>query len=115
MTATAKVFMSGRSQAVRLPKEFRFDVDEVQIERTKDGILLRTKTKLELFREYVARPSNLGEDFVVDRSVGLNDDSNRPIPFSDWTDADWTALDERRAVKVTTKSSARKTAKVAKK
>jgi hypothetical protein len=34
MAATAKVFMSGRSQAVRLPKEFRFDVDEVQIERT---------------------------------------------------------------------------------
>jgi antitoxin VapB len=29
----AKVFWSGRSQAVRLPKEFRFDVEEVRIRR----------------------------------------------------------------------------------
>lgn len=30
---TAKVFMSGRSQAVRLPAAYRFDVDEVFIRR----------------------------------------------------------------------------------
>jgi antitoxin VapB len=30
---TAKIFWSGRSQAVRLPKEFRFDSDEVRIRR----------------------------------------------------------------------------------
>ena len=30
---TAKIFMSGRSQAVRLPSEFRFEVDEVYIRR----------------------------------------------------------------------------------
>ncbi len=29
--STAKVFMTGRSQAVRLPKEFRFDGSEVEI------------------------------------------------------------------------------------
>ena len=40
---TAKVFMSGRSQAVRLPKAYRFDTDEVPIEKVKDGILLRPK------------------------------------------------------------------------
>jgi antitoxin VapB len=96
MTATAKVFMSGRSQAVRLPKEFRFDVDEVQIERTKDGILLRTKTKLELFREYVAKPG-VGNDFLVDRNAGLKDDTNRPDPFADWTDKNWADLEARRS------------------
>ena len=30
---TAKIFMTGRSQAVRLPAEFRFDTDEVFIRR----------------------------------------------------------------------------------
>ena len=37
---TAKVFWSGRSQAVRLPKEFRFDTDEVQIRRQGNAIIL---------------------------------------------------------------------------
>ena len=33
MRQTAKVFMNGRSQAVRLPKEFRFEGTEVAIRR----------------------------------------------------------------------------------
>ncbi|MGA8044381.1 MAG: AbrB family transcriptional regulator [Terracidiphilus sp.] len=33
MTKTAKLFMNGRSQAVRLPKEFRFEGKEVTIRR----------------------------------------------------------------------------------
>lgn len=37
----ARVFQSGNSQAVRLPKEFRFDVDEVEIFRRGDEIVLR--------------------------------------------------------------------------
>lgn len=39
--ATAKVFMSGRSQAVRLPKEFRFSCDEVTVSREGDAVVLR--------------------------------------------------------------------------
>jgi antitoxin VapB len=43
---SAKVFMTGRSQAVRLPKAYRFDSDEVLIERQPDGALvLRPKPK----------------------------------------------------------------------
>lgn len=39
---TAKLFLNGRSQAVRLPKAFRFEgVTEVQIERDGDAIILR--------------------------------------------------------------------------
>lgn len=38
--ATAKVFWSGRSQAVRLPKEFRVDGDEVRIRREGTNIIL---------------------------------------------------------------------------
>lgn len=40
MTATAKLFKSGRSQAVRLPKEFRFEGKEVRIRRHGRGVLL---------------------------------------------------------------------------
>lgn len=39
--ATGKVFMSGRSQAVRLPKEYRFSCDEVDITREGDALVLR--------------------------------------------------------------------------
>lgn len=37
---SAKIFWSGRSQAVRLPKEFRFDVDEVRIRREGMALVL---------------------------------------------------------------------------
>lgn len=37
---TAKVFWSGRSQAVRLPKAFRFDTDEVRIRRQGSAVIL---------------------------------------------------------------------------
>ena len=37
---TAKIFMTGRSQAVRLPKEFRFEGREVRIRRVGTGVLL---------------------------------------------------------------------------
>ena len=37
---TARLFASGRSQAVRLPKEFRFDGAEVAIKRFGNGVLL---------------------------------------------------------------------------
>ena len=37
---TAKVFWSGRSQAVRLPKEFRFDSAEVHIRRHGNAVIL---------------------------------------------------------------------------
>lgn len=37
---TAKVFWSGRSQAVRLPKAFRFDAEEVRIRRHGAAIVL---------------------------------------------------------------------------
>jgi len=39
---TAKLFKNGRSQAVRLPKEFRFEGDQVRVRRVKEGVLLQT-------------------------------------------------------------------------
>jgi antitoxin VapB len=40
MRVTAKLFRSGRSQAVRLPKEFRFEGDEVRIRREGRRVVL---------------------------------------------------------------------------
>jgi antitoxin VapB len=42
---TAKVFKAGNSQAVRLPKEFRFASDEVEIFRRGDEVVLREKPR----------------------------------------------------------------------
>ena len=39
-THRAKLFWNGRSQAVRLPKEFRFTGDEVEIRRDGDAVIL---------------------------------------------------------------------------
>ena len=41
--ATAKVFRSGNSQAVRLPKQFRLNADEVEIFRRGDELVLRER------------------------------------------------------------------------
>lgn len=51
---TAKLFINGKSQAVRLPKEFRFEGKEVYIKKTKEGVLLLPKRKNDarFFRMY---------------------------------------------------------------
>lgn len=40
MGATGKIFKHGRSQAVRLPKEFRFDCPEVRVSKVGDKVIL---------------------------------------------------------------------------
>ncbi len=45
MTQFAKIFKSGGSQAVRLPKEFRFEAEEVEIFREGEAVILRPKTE----------------------------------------------------------------------
>jgi antitoxin VapB len=39
-TGIAKLFQNGRSQAVRLPREFRFEGGEVRVRRVAEGVLL---------------------------------------------------------------------------
>ena len=40
---TAKIFENGRSQAVRLPKKFRFNTDEVVVQQLGDAVILVPK------------------------------------------------------------------------
>ena len=42
---TAKVFTTGGSQAIRLPKEFRFEGEEVYIRREGNAVILEPKSK----------------------------------------------------------------------
>ncbi len=39
-TGIAKLFRNGRSQAVRLPREFRFEGSQVRVRRLAEGVLL---------------------------------------------------------------------------
>lgn len=61
---TAKVFENGRSQAVRLPKECRFDTDEVAVNRIGDIVMLMPKTnKWDSFMQAI---DLFSEDFLED-------------------------------------------------
>ena len=59
--ATAKVFTTGRSQAVRIPKEYRFACDEVLIERDGERVILTPRPRS--WREYFARATRFTEDY----------------------------------------------------
>ena len=45
MADTAKIFISGRSQAVRLPKDYRFNGTEVYIKKEKGKVILSEKSQ----------------------------------------------------------------------
>ncbi|CAN5377963.1 AbrB/MazE/SpoVT family DNA-binding domain-containing protein [soil metagenome] len=45
MPRTAKVFMTNRSQAVRLPKEYQFSTDEVFIRRDGEDVILSPRPR----------------------------------------------------------------------
>jgi antitoxin VapB len=59
---TASVFWTGRSQAVRLPKEFRFEGDTVLVRREGSSVIL--EPNLEWPEGYVESFAGVSEDFV---------------------------------------------------
>ncbi len=67
---TAKIFENGRSQAVRLPKECRFNTDEVNVNRIGDIVLLMPKTNR--WSSFMQAIDMFSEDFMENgRSGGL--------------------------------------------
>lgn len=67
---TAKLFINGRSQAVRLPKEFRFDEDEVFITKVDDMVILYPRRKgWDLLVRGIER---FTDDFMTDRAEPAN-------------------------------------------
>lgn len=61
---TARVFSNGRSQAVRIPKEYRFQTDEVFINKIGDALVLTPVDALAAAFDKGA--SMLTEDFLAD-------------------------------------------------
>lgn len=58
----AKIFENGRSQAVRLPKEYRFDNEEVFVKRIGEMVVLIPKDKIwDIFLEGL---DEFSEDFL---------------------------------------------------
>ena len=65
---TAKVFENGRSQAVRLPKECRFNTDEVAVNRIGDIVLLMPKTHK--WSSFMQAIDMFSDDFMQDGRDG---------------------------------------------
>ena len=72
-TAIAKVFISGNSQAIRLPKEFRLDTTEVFIQRSGDRLILTPR--MQSWDGFAEGFTGLSDDFDV--SGGLSEDIPR--------------------------------------
>jgi len=70
---TAKIFRSGNSQAVRLPKDFQFDVSEVEIYRRGDEVVLRKKFQ-NLSRVF---------DLLTDMSADFMEDGRNQPPMQE--------------------------------
>jgi antitoxin VapB len=71
----AKVFKSGNSQAIRLPKEFRLNVSQVELVRRGEDIVIRQPKKPTLMDAYNALRS-MPDDFFKD---GIEDPPPEPI------------------------------------
>jgi len=74
----ARLFMNGRSQAVRLPKEFRFDDDEeVLIARVDDAVILFPRKKgWELMARAIER---FTDDFMESRDQSDEPDQREAV------------------------------------
>ena len=62
---TAKLFMNGRSQAVRLPKEFRFEGKEVYVKRVGRNVILIPKDNP--WESLIDSLSQFSDDFMSER------------------------------------------------
>ncbi len=60
---TAKIFRNGRSQAVRLPKEFRFEGDEIQIRRRGKQVILEPVRRRRWPKDYWTSWGKVPDDF----------------------------------------------------
>ena len=63
---TARVFTNGRSQAIRIPKEYRFEVDEVFINKIGDMVVLSSKEEI---AEAFDRGARMLTDDFLDNGV----------------------------------------------
>ena len=74
---TARLFINGRSQAVRLPKEYRFDDDEVFITKVDDMVILYPRRKgWDLLARGIER---FTDDFMAERDQPAQADERESL------------------------------------
>lgn len=83
MTITAKLFMSGRSQAIRLPAKLRLQAQEVRIEQIGNALWVQPETAAndnmgQWLQDFYATTQALPPDFLADRQ-------DAPPQERDWT------------------------------
>jgi len=83
MSLTAKLFMSGRSQAIRLPAALRLSAKEVEIERVGDGLWIRPQPQPDenmgkWLEHFYASTEALPDDFLAQRQ-------DAPPESRDWS------------------------------
>jgi antitoxin VapB len=78
-TLTTRVFMSGNSQAVRIPAEFRLEVDQVEIRRTPEGDLVLHPLPADRGASLLAALDGFDADFVA----ALEEDRAAQPPMQD--------------------------------
>ena len=74
---TAKLFKNGESQAVRLPKEFRFEGDEVLIKKAGNAVVLLPKKKS--WDSLVDSLTQFSSDFMAERDQPTKHDRREPF------------------------------------
>lgn len=62
---TAKIFVNGRSQAVRLPKEYRFDENDVFIKKIDDIVILIPRDKV--WKTFRSSLNKFSDDLLIER------------------------------------------------
>ena len=83
MSTTAKLFMSGRSQAIRLPAKLRLQAQEVRIEQIGKALWVQAETAGsdnmgQWLQDFYATTEALPPDFLADRH-------DTPAQERDWT------------------------------
>ena len=74
----AKLFLHGRSQAVRLPKEFRFGGTEVYVRRQGDDVVLSSRPRASM-QSLVDALGEFEPGFSIDREQPAAHDERAPI------------------------------------
>ena len=77
MMRTAKIFNNGQSQAVRLPKEFRFQGKEVKISKQGNKIILEPIENV--WEQWISTLGEFSDDFMQ------NGRNQPPMQERDWT------------------------------
>jgi antitoxin VapB len=75
---TAKLFQNGRSQGVRLPREFRFEGDHVFIKKVGEGVLLLPAKRS--WEALVNSLTRFSDDFMSEREQPLQQRRRKLFP-----------------------------------